>query len=352
MGRKSVLVAGLGNIGSQLVRSLARMPEVARIVLIDRDVYEPRNALNQDIEPQRDVEKSKALVQSRRLVEIRPNLEVNAIHSPLESLPLGAWREDLIVACLDSRAARQVVNERAWRLGVPWADSGVLGSECLARVNVYAPAADAPCLECAWSDEEYALLEQQYPCGGPAHAPAPTGASSELGALAASVLAIECRKMLTGDSDCAAIGRQVVINGRWHRLAVTSFRRNVRCRFDHATWRIEPLRCGTQETRIADLLELADTVRVPGQRFVRRLVCFACSWENRLFRLEGSLDAAQSQCRECGQPMAPTGFDVVESLDRDLPADVRNQTLAHTGLRCGDVIHARDRYFEIAARTL
>jgi len=347
MSAKSIVVAGAGgNIGSHLTESLARMPEVGRVVLIDRDVYEPRNVANQDIAP-RDVGKPKVLVQARRLVEIRSRLEVNAIHAPLESLPLGAWRADLVVACLDSRAARQAVNERAWRLGIPWVDSGVLGSEGLARVNVYVPGYDAPCLECAWSDEDYRLLEQQYPCGGAAHVPAPNGASSELGALAAAMLALECRKMLAGEFDRAAIGRQATFNARWHQCSMTSFRRNPRCRFDHATWRIEPLRSNTREMRIADLLAMAETVRVPGQRFVRRLVCPACSSEKRLFHLDGSLDAARRRCGGCRRPMAATGFDMVESLDRDLPEEVRNQALDEAGLRYGDVVEAGDRYFEI-----
>lgn len=227
MSGKSILVAGAGgNIGSHLTESLARMPGVGRVVLIDRDVYEPRNLVNQDI-VLRDVGKPKVLVQARRLVEIRPNLEVHAIHSPLENPPLGAWRADLIVGCLDSRVARQAVNERAWRLGIPWADAGVLGSEWLARVNVYAPGYDAQCLECAWSDEDYRLLEQQYPCAGAANEPAPNGASSELGALAAAMLALECRKVLAGEIDHAAIGRQATLNARWLQYSVTSFRRGV-----------------------------------------------------------------------------------------------------------------------------
>src|ERR1035438_6534958 len=171
MSGKSILVAGVGgNIGAHLLQSLARIPELGHVTLVDRDVYEPRNVVNQDILP-RDVGKPKVHVQARRLAEIRPDLEIDAIHAPLESLPLGAWRVDLIAACLDSRAARQTVNERAWRLGVPWVDSGVLGSEWLARVNVYAPAYDAPCLECAWSDADYRLLSQRYPCAGAADPP-------------------------------------------------------------------------------------------------------------------------------------------------------------------------------------
>jgi molybdopterin/thiamine biosynthesis adenylyltransferase len=347
MPAKSIVVAGAGNIGSHFMPHLARMREAGRVVSIDRDAYEPRNVLNQDILP-RDVKKPKVAVQARRLKEIRSDLEVAALHAPLESVPLGTWRADLIVACLDSRAARQAVNERAWRLGVPWIDSGVLGSEWLARVNVYVPGHDAPCLECAWSDEDYKLIEREYPCSGPAHAPAPNGATSELGALAAAMLAVECRKMLAGEFDSAAVGRQVTFNARWHQSVVTSFRRNPRCRFDHATWRIEPLPCRTRETKVADLLELAEIVRVPGRHFVRRLVCPACCAEKRLFRLDASLGAARRRCGGCGHPMAAPGFDIVESLGRDLPVDVRNQTLDEAGLRCGDVVHAGDRYYEIA----
>jgi molybdopterin/thiamine biosynthesis adenylyltransferase len=351
MNGKSIVVAGAGgNIGSHLTESLARMPDVGRVVLIDRDVYEQRNVVNQNI-VQRDVRKPKVHVQARRLVQIRPSLEVQAIHAPLENLPLGTWRADLMVACLDSRAARQAVNFRAWRMGTPWIDSGVLGFEWLARVNVYAPASDAPCLECAWSDEDYDLLEQKYPCGA-RNVPAPNGASSELGALAAAMLALECRKILAGDLDCAAVGRQATYNARWHRFSMTTFLRNPRCRFDHATWRVEPLPCRTRETRIADLLAMAESVRIPAQHFVRRLVCPVCGREKRLFHLAASLDAALRRCGRCRQPMIEPGFDIVESLDRDLPADVRNLTLEEAGLRYGDLLEAGDRYLEIAVNAV
>ena len=346
MAGKLIVVAGAGgNIGSHFTAHLARMPEVGRVVLIDRDIYEPRNLANQDILP-RDIGKPKALVQARRLVEIRPSLEVSAVHAPVETEPLAAWRAELIVACLDSRAARQVVNERAWRLGVSWLDSGVLGSDWLARVNVYVPGAGAPCLECAWSAQDYRLLEQTYPCGG-SHA-APNGASSGLGALAAALLALECRKLLAGEFECAAVGRQVTVNARRHQATVTSFRRNPRCRFDHATWAIEPLRCDICAMRIMDLLALAGPVCVSGQRFVRRLVCAACGGEKRLFHLDGALRPCLRRCGACGRPMAAPGFDIVESLNGDLPGEVLGMTLGEAGLRYGDVIKAGDRVLEIA----
>ncbi|MCX6627730.1 MAG: ThiF family adenylyltransferase [Candidatus Solibacter sp.] len=349
MSGKTIVVAGAGVIGSHFVPHLARLEDVGRVVLIDRDIYEPRNLANQDILPG-DVGKPKVLVQARRLAKIRPNLEVAAIHAPLESVPLGTWRADLIVACLDSRAARQAVNERAWRVGVPWVYSGVLAPEWLARVNVYAPAAGAPCLECAWSAEDYRLLEQQYPCDGPARMPTPTGAPSALGALAAALMALECRKMLGGEVEHAAVGRQVTLNARWHQFSVTLFRPNRQCRFDHATWAIEPLACDAHDLRLADLLPESSTVRVPGQRFVRRRLCRQCGRESRVFHLECSLDPGLRQCDACGKPMATPGFDVVETLSRDLPPDVLGMSLADAGLRYGDVVQCGDRFLEIAAK--
>jgi ribosomal protein S27E len=219
----------------------------------------------------------------------------------------------------------------------------------LARVNAYAPGADAPCLECAWSKTDYDQIEQQYLCGGDSTG-RPNGAPAELGALAAAMLAVECRKMLAGEFDCALVGRQATLNARWHRLAVTIFRRNSGCRFDHGVWNIERLVCDTDKALIADLLAMHDSVRMPGHRFVRRLVCSLCGNVRHIFRLASSIDASTRQCSVCGNTaMVSTGFDVVEALDGSLPSEIRSRTLHEAGLRYGDVIEAGDRHFEIAA---
>lgn len=341
MAGKTIVVAGAGGtIGSHFVPHLARMREVRRVVLIDRDVYESRNLENQDIHLP-DVGKPKVQVQARRIEEIRSDMEVIAIRAPLETVPLGLWRSDLIVAALDSRAARQTLNERAWRLGIPWVDSGVLASECLARVNVYVPGEDAPCLECAWSAEDYKLLEQQYPCGLGGSPPPPTGAASALGALAASLAALEIKKLLEGETDCSATGRQVTWNARWHRSSVMRFRRNPSCRFDHGVWRIEPLRCRVAETQLKDLIGSGAT-SVAGHVFTRRRVCALCGRTDSGFHLDR---VASEIC--CGQTMATPGFDVLETLDGDLPPAILELPLSGVGLTYGDVVKIDRRYLEL-----
>ncbi|MDO8473636.1 MAG: ThiF family adenylyltransferase, partial [Dehalococcoidia bacterium] len=129
---KSVAVVGAGgNIGSHILEHIARMPEVTRVRLIDKDIYERKHLLSQSITPS-DVGRAKAIAQPRRLRAIRSDLCIEPIAKGVEELPLGTLHCDAIVACLDSLWSRQVVNAAAWRLGVPWIDGGVNTGHLLA----------------------------------------------------------------------------------------------------------------------------------------------------------------------------------------------------------------------------
>ena len=46
---RTLAVVGLGNIGSHLAPSVARMPEVARVILVDKGVYDRTNLGTQAI---------------------------------------------------------------------------------------------------------------------------------------------------------------------------------------------------------------------------------------------------------------------------------------------------------------
>ena len=143
---------------------------------------------------------------------------------------------DLIVSCLDSRSSRQRVNEIAWRLNTPLADCGVLGSQKLARVDVYVPSPEGNCVECNWSHEDYSQIEQQYLCGAGSGAAFPTMASSALGALAASLMSIEIAKILDGERGEPVAARQVIVGAEHHFAQLSTSRRNPNCRFDHRSW--------------------------------------------------------------------------------------------------------------------
>ncbi len=353
MERKAstVIVVGAGgNIGSHLAPHLARMREVGRVTLIDKDFYEATNLRSQDITA-RDVGKSKAAVQARRLKRINPSLEVRFFADAVERVPASALRGDVILACLDSRIARQSVNQFAWRLGVPLIDAGVQADGLLARINLYVPGADAACLECAWDDSDYSLLEQTYPCQ--AQKIAPTNAPSSLGAMAASLQAIECRKALAGDVSFS--DHQALIDAAHHRHYLTRFLRNPRCRFDHRMWRIEKPALRLEHTT-GDLFNLSTGrdsayARLESKPFVKRLIC-GCGRAKKLLHLECSLSAWARRC-SCGRRMMAAGFDLAEKLEsHDLrPIDLR-RTLGSLGLRIGDVVSigsiGRENHYEIS----
>lgn len=340
---KSVVVVGAGgNIGSHIVPHLGRMPQVGRAILIDKDVYEARNLQTQDITP-RDVGRLKVAVQARKLSRISPSLRINTFSDAVERIPLGMLRSDVILSCLDSRAARQHVNQYAWRLGVPLIDAGVEAAGLLARVNVYVPGADNPCLECAWDQRDYDALEQIYPCSL-SEGVAATNAPSGLGALAASLQAIECQKVLSGRSYCAAVGKQVLVDAAHHKHYVTAFRRNPNCRlWDHDVWDIRKPPRSVKDLTLAQALRLGpggnrSGFRIEGQAFVTRLTCPVCGATQPLLRLECALRQSQTICAQCGQRMIATGFDSLERLSTEVvPRSALRLSLRRLGLRPGDV---------------
>ncbi len=343
-GRSVTVIGAGGNIGSHLAPHLARMPGVARVTLVDRDAYEPKNLAGQDIE-RGDVNRPKALVQARRVRRINPALGVDAIAAAVEHVPLGRLGADVILACLDSRLARQYVIEAAWRPGAPWIDAGVRADGLLARVNVYRPGEpEGACLECAWSDADYAAIEQAYPCQPGRATPAPTDAPSALGALAAAIQALECQKLLARDEGAMAAGRQITLDARWQKHYVTSFRRNPRCRFDHGTWQIETLPRGGAEFTLGQAVALGGAVGIEGMRFAQRLTCTGCGRTRAGLRL---LRPPLPVCPKCRSAMTATGFDRLERLDGNLPQRALARSLASLGLRPGDVLDAGEKHYQI-----
>lgn len=355
-GATVIVVGAGGNIGSHLVPHLARSPEIAHLVLIDRDVYEERNLNGQRITA-RSVRRKKAVVQAREAHAINPRLRVTAITDDVENLPLGALRGDVILACLDSRRARQTVNQAARRLGVPWVDAGVLGEALLARVDVFLPGADAPCLECGWDERDYAAIEQSYPCHPNGKTPPATQAPSALGGLAAALQAIECGKVLRNGAERPSAGLQVVLDASHHRHFLTARRRNPTCRLgDHEAWTIHCLRAAPQDLTLGEVFGIAGRLgaaadlglSIEGKRFVQELTCTGCGRSRRLLRLDTALRSRDSRCPSCGSRLAATGFGLLDRLESAaLPRRLRNRPLHQLGLQPGEVVTITSREGEV-----
>lgn len=350
-----VIVVGVGLVGSHLVGYIARHPEVSRLTIIDRDTYSEANLASQEIRAG-DVGRAKASVQARRLSRLRKDLDVRARVADVRTLPLGELRADVIFSCVDTRVARQVLNQCAYRLGIPWFDTGVKGDELLARAHVYAPVSAAGCLECGWSDRDYALLEQDYPCRGEREIP--TAAPAALGALAASVAAIEFGKWVGGRAEHLAVGRQILLDGVGHRDRVTRLGPNPACRFDHRVWEIVPLECSAGDLTLGQAVELGRLTgasppvefRVDRRRFITALICPECGWRNGLMFL--GVPGEPRTCDECGSPAVCSPAGCLEAVDTvRLAPEARARSLVEIGLRPGDVFTVRspegECHFEI-----
>jgi molybdopterin/thiamine biosynthesis adenylyltransferase len=344
MENRHIVVAGAGgNTGSHLLPHLARMSEIAQLTLIDPDTYELANLRVQNIDSL-DIGQPKVAAQAGKLRRINPSLDVTVLQVRIEDVPRGLLRCDLIVSCLDSKAARQHVNEIARRLTTPWVDCGVLGSLSLARVNTYQPAQEAPCVECPWSRDDYALIEQEYLCGAGNETAYPTMASSALGALAASLMAVEIARLLPGDMTASVAARQVLLDAQNHSVRVTTSRRNPDCLFDHRPWVIEPWDCRPEITTVAAALSALGSLQVEGHRFVCALVCPGCGRLEKSLRLNRPL----ARCSLCNRRMVSPAFGSLECLHSELAAEHRNLTLAQIGLRAGDIVSSGNRHYQIS----
>ena len=347
---KRITLVGCGNIGSPAALLLGKLPMVSQLQIIDADIFSASNLMSQAIGV-RDVGRPKATSLARRLQPMCPGVEIDAVPRWIENVPLGWLRGDVIVACVDSRRARCVINEMAWRLGIPWIDSGVDAGDLLARAMVYRPGLEEPCFLCNFTAADFAAMEQHYPCLSGGGAVAPTRAPASLGSIAAGLVATECQLLLSGALRDEAYGRQVLWDIRHHRCLDTSYRVNPQCRFDHATWQIETLSLPRPTISLSDFFDslrhqLAaepQTIQVAGQSFALRLVCPACGLRrDRCIYLSRALTANRVRCRACGGVMIATGFEIVDWLSPNkLGAQRLRRSLSSIGLAAGDVLAVR-----------
>jgi molybdopterin/thiamine biosynthesis adenylyltransferase len=347
----TMLIAGVGNIGSSLAPLVARMG-VRRILLIDPDVYEAKNLACQDILAS-DVGKSKAVVQARRLRRINPAIDAKAYCCRVENLPVGVLSVNAIMSCLDSRISRLYLSEAAWRLGVPMIDAAVDASSLLARANVYIPGPDSVCWQCTLDAEDYdiAALEQPYPCEQGGNGAVSTNAPASLGLIAAGLMAIEGQKLLAGDRQHLLAGRQVMLDLRDHTHHVTSFQRK-HCRFDHETWQVEQIEDSPARMTLGEAAQLAANgsnhsngcaLRIEGQHFATMQCCPGCGHHEAIaLCLAGRIPRARRRCAACGQSMTVRGFDMREWLNcESLGGQDLARPLSTLGVEPCDVLSIR-----------
>ncbi len=156
-----ILVVGAGAIGNEVLKNLALLG-IGRILIVDPDTIEASNLSRSILFREHDLGRPKAEVAARAIRQINPQVEVIPFIGRIEEVfGLGVWRRiDVVIGCLDNRAARYYVNRTARLAGSPWINAGI--GALNGQVQVFLPGEHA-CYECQFSDSAYE--EIRISCG-------------------------------------------------------------------------------------------------------------------------------------------------------------------------------------------
>jgi len=157
LAEATVLVAGVGALGSAAADSLARAG-VGTLILVDRDVVELTNLQRQLLFDEQDVSerRPKAEAARRKLQAINSQVRIRAIiddlnHRTIDGIARGERCPDVIVDGLDNFETRFVLNDFSVKHGVPYVYAGAVGTVGM----VYPVLPDrgpeyptTPCLRC------------------------------------------------------------------------------------------------------------------------------------------------------------------------------------------------------------
>ncbi len=152
--KSRALVVGAGGLGSPVLMALAGAG-VGHLTLVDHDTVSASNLNRQFLYTVADIGRPKATIARERLLAYHPDIEVTALDQTLTAelamhvIP----NQDLVVAAVDNRSARRLINRTCYQLGISWIDGGVCGFS--GSVATYRPGA-AACLECRYDLAEAA----------------------------------------------------------------------------------------------------------------------------------------------------------------------------------------------------
>jgi adenylyltransferase/sulfurtransferase len=146
----TVFVAGAGGLGSPASMYLA-VAGVGHIVLCDDDAPELSNLNRQILHDDSRIGTNKAVSGKSTLERLNPDIRVTALTTRIEPNTVDelVGDADIIVDCMDNFPTRYVLNECAFRKGIPFVHGSVWGLD--GRMTfIHAP--ETPCLQCIFPE--------------------------------------------------------------------------------------------------------------------------------------------------------------------------------------------------------
>jgi molybdopterin/thiamine biosynthesis adenylyltransferase len=128
LASSSVLVAGLGGLGSPVAYYLAAAG-VGRLILLDKGLVKESNLQRQILYTVSDIGRPKAHVAAERLKRLNPLVEVEPVQAEVSGNLLDSLlpKVDVIVDGLDNWRARMIIDDAIHRYGKPFIHAGIKG---------------------------------------------------------------------------------------------------------------------------------------------------------------------------------------------------------------------------------
>jgi molybdopterin/thiamine biosynthesis adenylyltransferase len=160
---------GAGSGGMPVLDAVCRDPRIARVTLVEPDIYKPHN-IERHLFPVSAVGESKAELAKRWLGERRPDLDIRLLECDLLDPAQQATFEeavaeaDLGVCAADNESAKYHFDALMRKFGKPWTLGEVLSGGIGGFVHWFAPA--GPCYGCVASH-----LKRDLPVEKPTRVP-------------------------------------------------------------------------------------------------------------------------------------------------------------------------------------
>lgn len=220
IGRARVVLVGCGALGTVGAEMLVRAG-VGRLRLIDRDFVEPSNLQRQSLFTEADAHEGrpKAQAAQRALTAINSETELEGVVRDLTARNIETSCEgfDVIVDATDNFETRFLVNDFAFKTGVPWVYGGCVGSAGMACV--FRPGSTG-CLCCLLPDP---------PRRGSLETCDTSGIIAPAVHSVAAFQVTQVLKLLVGEEPAAELFQMDIWDGSW-RLLGLSRSRNADCR--------------------------------------------------------------------------------------------------------------------------
>src|SRR3954471_11052437 len=118
-----VVIIGCGALGSPIAETLVRAG-VGKLTIADRDYVEPSNLQRQQLFTEQDAREGipKVVAAEKRLKMIREDVEIRTVLDHVDG-PLMeeiSRNADLILDATDNFETRLLMNDIAWKTGIPW----------------------------------------------------------------------------------------------------------------------------------------------------------------------------------------------------------------------------------------